>query len=298
MQDNPIKENSDIPEFDKLWDYSNPAETEKKFREILTEVKASGNKSAYLQLLTQIARTLGLQMKFDDAHKLLDEVESQLTDDLPLPQIRYNLERGRAYNSSKQKDRGKEVFLKAYELALKNKEDNYAVDAAHMLGIIEPAEESLRWNEIAMEIAEKSDNQKANNWLGSLYNNTGWTYHDMGDYDKALSLFEKNVQWHTKKNSVKELLIAKWCVARTLRSLNKIDEALNLQMDLLQEYNEKGLTSDGYVCEELGECNLLKGNKEEAQKYFRQAYELLSKDIWLAEYEKERLERIYQISRL
>ncbi|MEO8399694.1 MAG: tetratricopeptide repeat protein, partial [Ignavibacteriaceae bacterium] len=232
MQENIIAGATDVPDFDKLWDYSNPAETEKKFKEILPGVKASQNKSAYLQLLTQIARTLGLQMKFEDSHKLLDEVESQLTDDLILPQIRCNLERGRAYNSSKQKDRGKESFLNAYEFALKNKEDAYAVDAAHMLGIIEPPDKSLKWNEQAMKIAENSDIEKANNWLGSLYNNTGWTYHDMGDYNKALSLFKKNIEWHTKKKSVEQLLIAKWCVARTMRSLNQIDEALKKSLSI------------------------------------------------------------------
>ncbi|MFZ1459275.1 MAG: hypothetical protein WAU38_00630, partial [Ignavibacteria bacterium] len=87
-------------EFDKLWNYSKPDETEKKFREILPEIKASGDKSAYLQLLTQIARTLGLQRKFEDAHILLDETETQLTDDDPVSKIRYQLERGRTFNSS------------------------------------------------------------------------------------------------------------------------------------------------------------------------------------------------------
>jgi len=286
-----------INDFDKLWDYSNPEETNKKFNKILPEVKASGDKSAYLQLMTQIARALGLQMKFDEAHEKLDEVEKQLTDDLKVAGIRYYLERGRILNSSKQKDRGKELFLRAYELAVEACEDNLAVDAAHMLGIIEPGDESLKWNETAMKLAEKSNDIKANGWLGSLYNNTGWTYHDMKNYDKALELFRKNVKWHTEKKSVKQLLIAKWCVARTLRSLEKHHEALEIQKKLIEEYDEKKIEHSGYEHEEIAECNLILGNNGEAKKYFVKAYEILSKDIWLTEYEKERLDRMEKLSR-
>ena len=172
------------------------------------------------------------------------------------------------------------------------KDDDLGVDAAHMLGIIETAEESLNWNETAMKLAENSSDKKAVSWLGTLYNNTGWTYHDMGDYDKALSLFEKNVKWHTEKKSISELLIARWCVARTLRSLNRVDESLIMQLDLLNEYRLKNLPDDGYVFEELGELYLLKGNNDESKKYFSLAFQELSKDIFFVEYEKERLERI------
>jgi len=286
----------ETPAFDKLWNYSGPAETEKKFRDILPEIKSTKDVSAYLQLLTQIARTLGLQKKFDEADNILDEAEPQLSEEQYIAKIRYELERGRILNSSRKKDKGKEHFLKAYELALKHKLDFYSIDAAHMLGIIETAEDSLKWNETAMKIAEESDNARARKWLGSLYNNNGWTYHDMKNYDKAMELFEKNVEWHTENNKVKEMIIAKWCVARTLRSMNKIDEALKSQQDVLEEALQKGITDNGYTYEELGECFLLKGNKEEAAKNFRVAYDELSQDTWLAEYEKERLERIKELS--
>ena len=65
----------DLPNFDLLWNYDNPGETEKKFREILTQAENSGDTSYLIQLITQIARAQGLQMKFDDAHKTLDSAE-------------------------------------------------------------------------------------------------------------------------------------------------------------------------------------------------------------------------------
>jgi hypothetical protein len=55
--------------------------------------------------------------------------------------------------------------------------------------------------------------------------------------------------------------IAKWSVARTLRSLGRVDEALAMQMAQKEEVDASG-TSDGYVSEEIGECLLLLGRSE------------------------------------
>jgi len=286
-----------ILEFDKLWNYNKPDETAEKFKEILPKLKDSGNKSAYLQLLTQLARTQSLQLKFDESHKILDEVEPQLTGDMKLAKIRYLLERGRTYNSSNQKEKALELFRRAYELSRDEDDyDFYTIDAAHMMGIAESPEEGIKWNEKGMVLAEKSKDERANGWLGALYNNTAWTYHDERDYEKALSIFEKNVKWHSERNTGQKLIFAKYCVARALRSLGRIDEALKIHNELLKEIAETKHEDDGYIYEELGECYLIKGNNEESKKYFATAYEILSKDKWLAEYEKERLERLKKLS--
>ena len=285
-----------ITEFDKLWDYNNPAETEKKFRGILPEIEKTGDRNIHLQLLTQIARTNGLQMKFDEAHKILDEVERQLNDDLKIVKLRYLLERGRVYNSSKKKEKAKELFLKAFELGKEIKEYNLTVDAAHMMAIVESDDEALKWNETAMQIAENSGDEKAKGWLGSLYNNTGWTYFEKKDYDKALQFFEKCLKWQEERNKSLGIFIAKWSVAKTLRMKGKTDDAIEIQTALLKEIEDGKAEEDGYVYEELGECNLIKENTEKAKKYFKKAYELLSKDIWVAENEKDRLQRIKELS--
>ena len=286
-----------LSEFDKLWDYNNPAGTEKKFRALIPDLNHPGKESLRLQLLTQIGRTLSLQMKFENAHKVLDEVESGLqNEDFYLAKIRYFLERGRTYNSSGQKDKAIGFFLKAYELGTGHNEDFYTVDAAHMLGIVETPDAGLKWNEKAMELAERSADERAHNWLGALYNNSGWTYHDKKEYDKALEFFQKNVNWHTEKKKPGELIIARWSVARVFRSLERIDEAIDIQTNLLKEIQDNGLAQDGYIYEELAECYLIKENKEASRKYFGLAYDLLSKDIWLAEYEKERLSRMKVLS--
>jgi tetratricopeptide (TPR) repeat protein len=111
-------------------------------------------------LLTQIARTQGLQRNFEQAHQTLNSVEAQLHDDLPVARIRYLLERGRVYNSSGAKEQARPLFMQALELAQANKEDFYAVDAAHMIAIVEPPDEQMTWNLKALELAKSFTRSK------------------------------------------------------------------------------------------------------------------------------------------
>jgi len=270
-------------EFDKLWNYSDPAATEKKFREVLPEARDPDTR---LQLLTQIARTLGLRGMFDEAHAVLDEVERGMTPDLPAVRVRYLLERGRTLNSSKHPDRARPLFLEAWELGRKAGLDFHAVDAAHMMAIVEPPEKKLAWNEKAMAAAEASKDPRARGWLGSLYNNIGWDYHSEGRYEDALTVHEKALGWfrETRPGSEQER-IARWSVARQLRALGRVDEALAEQRRLAE------LKEDGFVEEELGECLLLLGREGEARPHFRRAHEMLGKIDWVAE-DTARIERL------
>ena len=284
------------PDFDAMWDYNDPAATEIEFREALPRAKASGDVSYHAQLLTQIARAQGLQRKFEDAHKTLDAVEVMLTEGLVVPRIRYLLERGRVYNSSNDRDAARPLFLAAWEAGLAAEEDDYALDAAHMMAIVEPPQEQLPWAKKAMDLAERTGDERARRWLGPLYNNTGWTYHDMGRYDQALMMFEKSLAFRQEQDDDEGIRIARWTIARTYRSLERVEEALEIQTALEQEIEAKGIGQDGYVFEELGECLLLLGKADEAREYFKQAYNLLSQDQWLVANEADRLKRLKDLS--
>lgn len=295
---------SNLSDFDKLWDYNDSEQTEKAFRELLPIAERSGNRAYHVQLLTQIARTHSLRRAFDEAHCILDDAEALIhrfddsPDDktqTPVARIRYLLERGRTYNSAGDVEAARPLFVEAWELARQAGEDYHAVDAAHMLGICEPADASLLWNKRAMEAAESSDDQRAKGWLGALYNNTGWTYHDAGEYEKALELFEKGLAWRTERENPQAMQIAKWTVGRAKRSVGRTEEALTLQQTLLEEHEVSG-TSDGYVYEEIAECLFALDRPDEALPYFGRAYQELSKDGWLTENEPERLERLKRLS--
>jgi len=91
-----------------------------------------------------------------------------------------------------------------------------------------------------------------------------------------------------------EIRIAQWSVARALRSLNRIEEALSKQLALKEEYEAVG-QNDGFVFEEIGECLLALDRAKEARPYFGKAYEILSQDTWLAEEKPARLARLKKL---
>jgi tetratricopeptide (TPR) repeat protein len=281
----------------KLWDFNDPKASEERFRSRLTEEeKNSASLELRMEIMTQIARAEGLQQKFDEAHKTLDTVETALkTLQSPLVETRYYLERGRAFNSSNHPKEAKEEFLKALAAGEKNALDYYAIDAIHMIAIAE-ADSSLEWSERGIKMAETSKDERAKLWLGTFYNNTGWTYFNKNEYQTALDLFIKYEQERTKRNDEPGARIARWSQAKMYRFMGNLDKSLLIQRDLEKDINEGKMDSDGYVYEEVGECLLAQGKKDESKKYFRQAYNLLSKDIWLARDEKARLERMKSLA--
>jgi len=83
-------------------------------------------------------------------------------------------------------------------------------------------------------------------------------------------------------------------MCRCLRALNRIDDAIKIQLALLEEMVDTD-NPDGYVYEELGELYLLK-NEEVYKMYFGFAYTALSNDALLAEKEQPRLQRMKELS--
>lgn len=290
-------------DFDQLWDYDHPAHTETLFRARLAQAPAG---TSYLaQLLTQIARAQGLQRQFSAAHETLAQAEALLQPGWPHARIRYHLERGRVFNSAGHPEQARPHFLAAWEQAVTAGADFYAIDAAHMIAIVEPpaaqmtrhlmARHQMAWNLRAAALAEQSSDPRARNWLGSLYNNIGWTWHDQGDYTQALACFEKALAWREQHGSAAQIRIARWCVARARRSLGDVETALAMQRALLAEQEAAG-APDMYVREEIGECLLaLQRDPDEARRCFALAYAQMSQDPWLAANEPARLARLRQL---
>lgn len=275
-------------DFNDLWDYEDPAASEQRFRSPAQSTKAH-NQDYLLQLKTQIARTLGLQGKFDEAHAVLDEVERAMAPG-SLVEVGYLLERGRALNSNKRPEAAMPLFLRASNVAQALKVDFYTVDALHMLGIAAPQKDRLTWNLKAIEAAKASD-EKGRGWLASLYNNTGWSLFDEQRYGEALDLFQKAVPLRELEGKRKETRIAKWCVAKVLRVMGRVEEALEMQRALgLAEPEE------GFVNEELGECLLALGRGDEAKSFFAMAYRALSQIDWVAE-DKARIQRLNELAK-
>ncbi len=236
-------------DIDSFWEYSDPASSEERFRGLLSS--AQGDER--LELLTQIARTFGLRQRFDEAHEILNQVEGELADAGPRPRIRYLLERGRTHNSSGESEMGRPFFVEAWERAQTAHQEGLAVDAAHMVAITYSGkQEALDWNQRGLELARGSEDPKALALIPAMLNNNAWDLHDMGHFAQALPIFEEALAVWRGRGKPKQILAAKWAVARGLRSLGRHADALAILRELEAEHAALG-SVEGTVLEEIAE---------------------------------------------
>jgi len=263
----------DTEAFDRLWelwDFGQPAVSEERFRAKLAD--ADGEEA--LLARTQLARSLGLQNRFDECGTELDAVAERITADdpdvTPLVRAYERLERGRMHRSSGQPDQAVPHFLAALEGAQTAGLDHVAADAAHMMAIVGEGDEQITWAERALAIANASSQPRARRWIGSVENNLGWTLHNLGRFEEAQEHFEGALRARIEQGDAELIRIGRWTVARGLRSLGRLDEALEIQRDLHTNGPE-----DGYVEEEMAELLRALGRDEEAKPYADRAKELL-----------------------
>jgi tetratricopeptide (TPR) repeat protein len=272
-------------DIESFWEYSDPSASEVRFRTALEA--ASGDER--LELLTQIARTYSLRGRSEEAHGLLDEIEPELTGAGYPPKVRYELERGRAYNSTGVIEKAQAHFQAAWEIGRTAGLEGLAVDAAHMLAITYSGQpEALDWANRGLAIARASGELKARALIPAMLNNAAWDLHDQGRFQEALLLFEEALTEWTATGKEPQIEIARWSVARCLRSLGQLEQALSIQLELESAHPLTGISS-GFVNEEIGENLWALGRLDLAKTYFRKAVEELSQDDWLVQNEPARL---------
>jgi tetratricopeptide (TPR) repeat protein len=164
-----------------------------------------------------------------------------------------------------------------------------------MLGIAAPKTAQLDWNRKALAAAEGATDERARNWRGSLLNNLGWTLHAGGDIEGALAYWQRALAAHEATGDVSRIRVARWTVARGLRSLGRLDEAEAMQRALAVD-TESANAPDGYVYEELAEIALARRDEAAAKPWAAKAYALLRQDVWLKANEPQRLARLAQVA--
>jgi tetratricopeptide (TPR) repeat protein len=232
--------------FDELWDFDDPAASEARFLEA-ADPKPGIQRDVFL---TQYARAAGLQGRHAEALVILDSLESADAE----VRVRVLLESGRVLNSSGKAGKARPLFEQAFAAASAAGLEFLAIDALHMLAIVAPAAEQPELLERAIAMAESASDPRAREWLASLLNNYGWTRFDAGQHVEALALFERAlVERERKGGAAGPIRVARWCVARTLRELGRVEEALAMQRQLAAAHAAAG-TSDTYVDEEIAAC--------------------------------------------
>lgn len=276
------------------WNFADPAASEAAFRQALAARPGSDDA---LSLQTQIARTLSLRSRFAEAHAVLDAIEPQLAGAGAEPRVRWLLERGRTFRSSKQAERARPLFLDAAERARGAGLEALEVDALHMIALVESTPEGqLQWSRKALAVATASRDPVARNWDASLANNIGMSLHDAGRHEEALASLRTALAARERIGNPARTRQARWAVAWALRSLARHDEALTLLRSLEAEHAAIG-EPDGFVFEEIGENLLSLGDGEAARSYFARAWKILSADSSLDRPDDAHLARLERLSR-
>jgi len=306
---NEISTTWQLDHFDELF-IGNPVDIERNLSALLPEAEKRADKSSYLQILSQIALAQAMQQKFDIAHQTLDKAEKLLEPQYQLAKIRLLLERGRVYHQSDRLDQALSLFIQSYDLSRLSPEfDFHTVNASHMVAIVEKhAEGKIEWNKRAINLAEQTKDERCHAWLGPIYNNLAQNYIEAEKYLEALQSFEKCKAHAEERGDQIVIRGALWGVGRALRGLNKLDQALDIQNDLLKEYEkisdqrllpmELIYVGRGLVYEELAEIYFAKRFAEQSQKYAHLAYEDLSKDAWMKKLYPKRIQRLLELGKL
>ena len=255
-----------------LWDFGNPELSEQRFR---AAIVSAAPDDAFI-LRTQIARTHGLRRDFDKARATLAEIEPGFASASTEAKVLWLLESGRtwaspahppALRSAENRERARPLYMRAFELARDARLDRLAIDALHMMVMVDTAPAAqLAWNEKAIAYMEASAQPEARKWEGSLRNNVGYAYHLAGRYDEALAQYRLSLAAYEREGRAPAVRIAWWMIARTHRAQGKTQEALAIQLRLEREFDAAG-EPDPYVYEELETLYRQAGDAARADGY-------------------------------
>lgn len=200
-----------------LWDFDELGATEQR---LLAQLEQEESDAGRAEVLTQIARVHGLRDDFEECARELDEAET-LAGSSAAARVRIELERGRMHRSSGDSETALPLFESAFARASEAGEYYLAGDAAHMCALAVTSREAMEeWTQRGLELAERESD--AAYWGGPLLNNLAWSYHDSGEYERALELFERalEVRERDPDNQV-AITHAREAVATTLEALGR-----------------------------------------------------------------------------
>ncbi|CAB4710640.1 MAG: tetratricopeptide repeat protein [Actinobacteria bacterium] len=230
-----------MTDWTSLWDFDDPSASERRLR-----AAAEGDPGGRDVMLTQVARALGLQQRYDDAAAILDAIVS----DDPEVTARRHLERGRLLRSSGSPAESRPHFERAAAVAATAGQEALQIDALHMLALVAEPEQALAITADALALARAATEQAAIDWDASLLNNLGMTHADAGDFEAALPLFEEALAARERIGDRTRTRVARWMIGWCLRELGRPAEALRVQRELKADLDSTG-DHDPYVDEEL-----------------------------------------------
>jgi len=235
---------------DRLWDFSDPKASEERFREAADDDEHPAHVRAVMA--TQLARALGIQARAAEAFEVLDalladaEVAGGPEREAAEVRARVSIERGRILAAdAERRAEAIPVLTRAVREAALAGSPFLVLDALHMLALNDAGHEE-EWAAEGFDVLAGSRDPRVLRWGVALHNNLGWTKHDAGHAESALAEFQQAVEAADRYGTAEQQHVARWSVARCLRTLGRTDEALDLQRELA-----RARPDDPFVQEEL-----------------------------------------------
>lgn len=227
-----------VEDFESLF-HGEPGAIEQRLVALRTRAAIHPDKALAPRIESQIALAQAMQKQYATALNTLDAAEKLPGAVLPAARIQLLIERGRVSYQAFNFAAALPAFIAAWEFGRIHNLDPQAVNAAHMVAIAatDPAEK-VRWNENALALAQTSPDPKASAWLTVLYNNLAQSLVAAARYPAAREAFETCRQRAATENNALVERGARWGIARTLRALGDIQTAIEIQQQLLTEYNQ------------------------------------------------------------
>jgi tetratricopeptide (TPR) repeat protein len=161
-----------------------------------------------------------------------------------------------------------------------------------MIAIVEkdPAKQ-IEWNLAAIKMAEEKQQHA---WLFALYNNIGESYLLLQQYAEAYEMFTKLAALQTARMGSADMYTVK-DQAKAIRLLGDAAQSLELMQPFLDRLLAES-KDDGYIRQEIAEALFALDKHHDAKPHFAKAYELLSQDHYVIQYEAANLERMKALS--
>jgi tetratricopeptide (TPR) repeat protein len=204
---------------DELWDFEDPAGSEQRFA--VEEASESHTDSERAELVTQRARALGLQRRFDDGHALLDSLGDRSD---AAVRTRVALEGGRLLNSAGRQSEAVPQFEAAARTAATAGLLFLEIDALHMLAIADEAR-SGDWAAQGIDRALAAPDDRTRRWLVSLYNNVGWRHFDGGRLNEALDNFQQAQEWAERVGNEQQRVWAREAIDECVAAMKASDSS-------------------------------------------------------------------------
>ena len=309
-------------DLDTLWNFEDPAAAEITLRGLLTVHETTNDatgaptggatddaqqeieiiENRWIELKTLLARSLSLQGKLSEARASLDGAKNRLPpgDDHALDVapvwILWLIEKGRLCVLEKTPSQAPRFLQDAWKRAVDSGHDYFVTDIALLMASIEEPKGRQAWIVRAIEVAEKSTQEKTKARLGELYSSLGWMQAELRQFENALRSFGRARTIFEGLGISDEVFFARWSTGKILRKMNRTEEALEVQNELLSEVASKSVLK-GRLYEELAECLQSLKRPEEARPYFELAHQELSDNEWITDNQPLKLKRMKELGK-